>query len=134
MADALNRLDQALVDGSAGVAITTRHGEPWITVPRLEALAEPANLDRIKDEVIRRWGTLDLLDVLKDSDYLAEFTTEFTSVASREVIDRATLRRQLLLCLFALGTNIGYPRHRRHRRARRIGGRPSARTPPPHHP
>jgi hypothetical protein len=53
--------------------------------------------------VIRRWGTLDLLDVLKD----AEFLTEFTSVASREVIDRDTLRRRLLLCLFALGTNTG---------------------------
>ena len=88
MTEALIRLDHALVDGSAGVAITTRHGEPWIMVPRLEALPEPANLGLIKDEVIRRWGTLDLLDVLKDSDYLAEFTAEFTSVASREVIDR----------------------------------------------
>jgi len=47
------------------------------------------------------------LDVLKDSDFMADFTTEFTSVASREVIDRATLRRRLLLCLFALGTNMG---------------------------
>ena len=36
-----------------------------------------------------------------------EFTGEFTSVASREVIDRDTLRRRLLLCLFALGTNMG---------------------------
>lgn len=57
--------------------------------------------------MIRRWGTLDLLDVLKDADFLAEFTDQFTSVDSREVIDRATLRRRLLLCLFALGTNIG---------------------------
>jgi hypothetical protein len=68
MTEALIRLDHALVDGSAGVAITTRHGESWIMVPRLEALPEPANLGLIKDEVIRRWGTLDLLDVLKDSD------------------------------------------------------------------
>lgn len=52
-------------------------------------------------------GTLDLLDVLEDSDFLAEFTNEFTSVASREVIDWDTLRRRLLLCLFALGTNMG---------------------------
>jgi hypothetical protein len=51
-------------------------------------------------------GTLDLLDVLKDSDYLSEFTSEFTSVTSREVVDRDTLRRRILLCLFALGTNI----------------------------
>jgi len=107
MHDALSRLDQSLVDSSAGVTITTRRGEPWITVPRLDALPEPANLGKLKNEVIRRWGTLDLLDVLKDSDYLAEFTSEFTSVASREVIDRNTLRRRLLLCLFALGTNMG---------------------------
>jgi TnpA family transposase len=108
MTAALARFDAALVDGSAGgVTIMTRRGEPWITVPRLEALPEPANLQRVKDEVIRRWGTLDLLDVLKDSDFLAEFTTEFTSVATREVIDRDTLRRRLLLCLFALGTNMG---------------------------
>ena len=47
------------------------------------------------------------MDVLKGSDYLAEFTSEFTSVAPREVIYRDTLRRRLLLCLFALGTNLG---------------------------
>jgi TnpA family transposase len=108
LAAALDRFDSALGDGSAGgVAITTRRSEPWMTVPRLEALPEPVNLQRVKDEVIRRWGTLDLLDVLKDSDFLADFTTEFSSVASREVIDRDTLRRRLLLCLFALGTNMG---------------------------
>jgi hypothetical protein len=60
-----------------------RRGEPWITVPRLDALPEAVNLGKLKDEVIRRWGTLDLLDVLKDSDYLAEFSSEFISVASR---------------------------------------------------
>jgi hypothetical protein len=108
MGAALTRLDAALAAGSAGgVRITARRGEPWITVPKLEALPEPANLRAVKDEVIRRWGTLDLLDVLKDSDFLADFTGEFTSVASREVIDRDTLRRRLLLVLFALGTNMG---------------------------
>lgn len=45
--------------------------------------------------------------MLKDSDFLADFTAEFTSVASREILDRDTLRRRLLLCLFALGTNMG---------------------------
>ena len=38
MADALTRLDQALVDRSAGVTISIRRGEPWIMVPRLEAV------------------------------------------------------------------------------------------------
>lgn len=108
MSDALGRLDQALVDDTAGsVRIKTRNGEPWITVPKLLALPEPEHLATVKEEVQRRWGTLDLLDVLKDADFLADFTSEFTSVASREVLDRTTLQRRLLLCLFALGTNMG---------------------------
>jgi hypothetical protein len=48
------------------VAITTRRGEPWISIPKLTALPEPSNLAAVEDEVIRRWGTLDLLDVLKE--------------------------------------------------------------------
>ena len=108
MTEALGRLDLALADGTAGgVRIKTRNGEPWITVSKLTALPEPEHLAAVKDEVQRRWGTLDLLDVLKDADFLADFTTEFTSVASREVLDRHTLRRRLLLCLFGLGTNMG---------------------------
>ncbi|WP_044572623.1 Tn3 family transposase [Saccharopolyspora spinosa] len=59
---------------------------------------------RWNGSVIRRWGTL---DVLQDADFLTEFTTEFSSVASREVTERGMFRRLLLLCLFALGTNIG---------------------------
>jgi TnpA family transposase len=61
----------------------------------------------LKGEVQRRWGVLDLLDVLKEADFDAGFTEEFASVASREVTDRAVLRRRLLLVLFALGTNVG---------------------------
>ncbi|MGW1758352.1 Tn3 family transposase [Streptomyces mirabilis] len=108
MTEGLDRLSAALADGSAGgVKVTTRHGEPWITVPKLEKLDEPTGLQALKDEVVRRWGVLDLLDVLKNADFLSAFTAEFTSVAAYERIDRATLQRRLLLALFALGTNMG---------------------------
>ncbi|QES17722.1 Tn3 family transposase [Streptomyces venezuelae] len=108
MTAGLDRLSAALADGSAGgVKVTTRHGDPWITVPKLEKLDEPTGLQALKDEVVRRWGVLDLLDVLKNADFLTGFTDEFTSVAAYERIDRATLQRRLLLALFALGTNMG---------------------------
>lgn len=94
-------------DSCGGVRIVSRRGEPGITVPRMDALPEAVRLEQIKAEVQRRWGTLDRLDVLKDSDFLCEFTTEFASTASREVIERDVLRRRLLLALFALGTNMG---------------------------
>jgi len=108
MTDGLDRLSAALADGSAGgVKVTTRKGEPWITVPKLEKLDEPTGLAALKEEVVRRWGVLDLLDVLKNADFDTRFTDEFASVAAYERLDRATLQRRLLLALFALGTNMG---------------------------
>ncbi|MFI8829216.1 hypothetical protein [Streptomyces sp. NPDC053431] len=103
MTVSLDRLSAVLADGSAGgVKVITRKGEPWITVPKLEPLEEPASLQALKDEVVRRWGVLDLLDVLKNADFLSGFTDEFVSVAAYERIDRAVLQGRLLLALFAL--------------------------------
>jgi hypothetical protein len=48
------------------VRIAARRGQSWITVPTLEKLPEPTNLGAIKAEVQRRWGTIDLLDILKN--------------------------------------------------------------------
>ena len=78
-----------------------------MSVPKLDKLPEPRNLGALKAEVERRWGTIDLLDILKDTAFITGFTDSFASVASREVLDRATLNRRLLLVLFALGTNMG---------------------------
>jgi len=106
--EALDRFDKALSTGTAGgVRIVTRKGQPWITVPKLEKLPEPTNLVGLKAEVANRWGTLDLLDMTKDTDFLTSFTDEFVSVATREVVPRQILRQRLLLVLFALGTNMG---------------------------
>ncbi|MEU7135298.1 hypothetical protein [Streptomyces sp. NPDC046261] len=108
MTAGLGQLSGALADGSAGgVKVTTRKGEPWITVPKLEPLAEPTGLQTLKEEVTRRWGVLDLLDVLKNADFLTGFTGEFSSVAAYERIERDVLQRRLLPALFGLGTNMG---------------------------
>ncbi|MEV5711675.1 transposase [Actinoallomurus sp. NPDC052274] len=108
MGSGLDRLNDALAkDTAGGVRVITRKGQPWVSVPKLEKLPEPKNLAALKAEVQRRWGTIDLLDILKDTAFLTGFTDEFTSVATREALDKETLRRRPLLCLFALGTNMG---------------------------
>lgn len=105
---ALDTLNTAMAEGATGgVKVTTKNGQPWITVPKLEKLPEPQNLAALKAEVARRWGTIDLLDMLKNTDLLTDFTAEFESVATRETLPKDVLRRRLLMCLFALGTNMG---------------------------
>jgi len=89
------------------VRVTQRRAEPWIAVPALDTQPEPQTLHAVKQEVLRRWGTLDLLDLLRHADVFTSFTTEFSSLASREITSRTVLRRRLLLVLFALGTNMG---------------------------
>ena len=105
---ALERLSDALRRRKAGgVRITTRKGDVWIRVPKLGKLPEPPGLQALKREIVSRWGVIDLLDALKEIDYLTGFTSEFTTVATRENIPREQLRKRLLLALFALGTNMG---------------------------
>lgn len=109
--DALTRFDTALELGTTGgVEITTKRGEPWMKVSPLGKQAEPENLTALKAEIERRWGTIDLLDILKEPEFATSFTDEFVSVATREVTPKAVLRRRLLLVLFALGTNMGIKR------------------------
>lgn len=105
---ALGRLSNALRnDKAGGVRITTRKGDVWVQVPRLGKQPEPATLQALKREIVSRWGVIDLLDVLKEVDYVTGFTNEFTTIATRENIPREQLRRRVLLALFALGTNMG---------------------------
>lgn len=111
MTDALDTLETGLTAGTAGgVRITKQGGRPWIAVPKLEKLPEPTNLGALKAEIARRWGTLDLLDVLKDTAILTGFTDQFVTVATREALSREVVQRRLLLSLFALGTNMGIKR------------------------
>ena len=51
-----------------------------------------------------------LLDVLKETDLRVDFTHSFTGTGTRTALDRASLQRRLLLCLFGLGTNTGLKR------------------------
>jgi hypothetical protein len=75
-----------------------------------EPLPEPLHLGRLKGEIGQRWPMTSLLDILKETDLRVDFTAAFTSVASREALDRGTLQKRLLLCLYGLGTNTGLKR------------------------
>lgn len=108
---ALCRRDDAIRTGNAaGARIGTKHGKPWIFVPPLQKLPNTPNLPALHAEIERRYGMIDMLDVLKEVDQLSGFTRKLISVASREITDADTARRRKLLVSFALGSNIGIKR------------------------
>lgn len=107
---ALAGFAEALRTGASGARIGIRKNQVWITVSKQPAQPSPASLDAIKDEVIRRWGVVGLLELLKEADWVTGFHAKFSTIATREHIAPEELRKRLLLVLFALGTNIGIKR------------------------
>lgn len=81
-----------------------------ISLSPLEEQKPSPNLDLIKKQVFEKWKTIGLLDILKETDYRTDFTSFFTSTASREYLDSDQLKKRLLLCIFAYGTNTGLKR------------------------
>lgn len=72
--------------------------------------AEPTNLDALQREINRRWSTINLIDILKETDFRVGFTQQFNTSANREILDKTQLRKRLLLCLYGMGSNTGLKR------------------------
>lgn len=109
LTDALAALNSNLPNNPK-VHVRERKGKSWIAVSPLEALPEPAHILQLKAEIGDRWGATSLLDMLKETALRVEFTSLFKSAATHEKLDRDTLQKRLLLCLFGLGTNTGLKR------------------------
>lgn len=115
IAELRSRLNEALTMLNKGmprnesVRLKDR-GKNRISLTPLDEQPDPKQIVALKAEIQRRWPGTSLIDVLKEVELRIGFTRNFTSTASREVLDRATLRRRLLLCLYGLGTNAGLRR------------------------
>jgi TnpA family transposase len=92
------------------VKIMTKKGKPWIQLSPLEKQPEPQNVKYLKNAILSKWSMVDLLDILKEVDLRENLFECFTTSGNREIIDQSTLRKRLLLCLFAIGTNMGLTR------------------------
>jgi TnpA family transposase len=78
-----------------------------IRLTPLEALAEPVNLGRLKKAIIGRWGTVPLIDMLKEAVLRSNCRATIAALLGRgEQISEALLER-LLLVVYAYGTNTG---------------------------
>ena len=102
---ALTSFERFMAKKPNDVAIGRKHGKGWITLSPLPAQPEPKHLPRLKTEIMRRWGIIGLLDMLKESAMLTGCLDCFQSTGSREALDPELLQKRLLLCIYGMGTN-----------------------------
>ena len=92
------------------VKIIRKNRKPWIKVSPLNAQKDPENIEMLKQKVVENWPGVSLLDILKEAELRLDLTSEFESVASKEVMPKQELQYKIILCLFALATNTGLKR------------------------
>ncbi len=108
MASGLEKLDKGMPNNS-DVTIIGK-GKGLIRLSPIEAAPEPINLKQLKAEINQIWHQTSLLDILKETDLRVDLTRNFKSMGTREIIDKETLQKRLLLCLYGMGTNTGLKR------------------------
>lgn len=108
MTEALTQLNRGLPDNTKVKILDKRGG--WIHLTPLSEQPEPEHLRALKAEIAERWSVLPLLDVLKETEMRLQFTDHFKSMGNREALAPEDLRKRLLLCLYAAGTNLGIKR------------------------
>ena len=69
--------------------------------------AKPVNLDLIKNDVLKKWSSISLLDVLKETDYFVNFLDNFVPSGTKEVLGKNEIRKRLMLTILGYGTNTG---------------------------
>ena len=99
--DALPRLDWLQI---------AERREGNIKLTPLDAAPEPRNLRLLKKEIAARWGTVPLIDMLKEAVLRTGCLTAATSAAARGDLDPNVLAQRLLLAVYAYGTNARDPR------------------------
>ncbi len=95
------------VDQLGWVELRDRGKQGAIKLTPLEAAPEPKNLRALKSEIRTRWGTVPLIDMLKEAVLRTGCLDQVTGTAGRGDLSRDVLAERLLLAVYAYGTNTG---------------------------
>ena len=78
-----------------------------IKVAKLTEQAKPQKLDLIKQELFNKWPSVNLLDILKETDLFVNFTDDFVASGPKEGLSKDEVRKRVLLAILEYGTNTG---------------------------
>jgi hypothetical protein len=94
------------IDDLDWLTIRERAAGP-IVLTRFDAAPEPTNLRRIKDQVQQRWGTISLIDILKETVLRTGCLVQATADVGSSPMPVEVLVERLMLAIYAYGTNTG---------------------------
>lgn len=107
--EGLKRLNETILQNSKVKLKKTKKGS-HITLTLYEAQPEPPTLNKLHMAIQKRWSTINLIDILKETNLREDFTRHLQTVACREHLPRDILTKRLLLALFGIGSNAGLKR------------------------
>jgi len=109
LTDSLCSLNKSIVNNDK-VNIKTSKANKNISISPSEAQKEPKNIEALQKEIIKRWSSINLIDILKECDLLINFTDQMETIGRSNKISPKDLRKRLLLCLYGIGSNTGLKR------------------------
>lgn len=79
----------------------------YIRVAKLKEKEPLEQVEKIKQEIFKRWPSISLLDVLKETNRYTKFLKELSPSGVKEAIPAEILQKRLLLSILGCGTNAG---------------------------
>jgi hypothetical protein len=106
---ALKSLDDSILTNEK-VKIKNRGKKGSIKVTPYDPQQSPKNIPILHQKIVDRWGSISLMDVLKETDLRLGFSEKLKSTLSSERINTYDLTIRKLLCIYGIGTNMGLSR------------------------
>lgn len=103
--DHLKSLNDTIIANNK-VKITDKNGG-HIKISPYKPQAESVNLKKLHEAIKKEYGTINLIDILKEVELEIKFSEKLYTKVSRKSLEKEVLRYRLLLCLYAIGTNTG---------------------------
>jgi TnpA family transposase len=109
VSDALKMLNQSIPNNPKVKIVTNKKGSRFRVSPS-EPQTEPTNLGTLNKEVQKRWSSINLIDIVKESELRIGFSKHCTGTSRFQKTSEDELRKRLLLCFYGIGSNIGLKR------------------------
>jgi hypothetical protein len=105
MVEGLEKLDKGMPKNRDVTIIGKAQG--LIRLRPIDPAPEPNNLKQLKGEINQIWHQTSLLDILKETDLRVNFTRNFKSMGTREILDRETLLSSIIAMSLRHGNEYG---------------------------